>query len=198
MTQPPADPPAPDPWAGQPGWGDTDPAGDPNPYAAAPGYDDRAWAGRPPAGFDPGAWSAGRGADPAAWSGAAQWYHHPPLPRRPWYRAPGSLVGAATFSAVCAWVTVAAALAAREISLAMDSADPFEALLFGLFAIFGLVVAGAIGVASFLLTVGGAAATVPLAVVWFRDPRRSTAAGIALAHAVVSWAAMAAAIVWIP
>ncbi|HVF05809.1 MAG TPA: hypothetical protein VNA20_13285 [Frankiaceae bacterium] len=173
MTEPPAEPTAPDRWAGQPGWG-VDPAPRPgpasNPYAPGP---------------------------PAGW-GPDQWQNYPPLPRRPWYRAPGSLIGAATFSAVCAWLTLVAALLARQIIVSMESADAFEALLYGLLAMVGLAVVGAIGLATFVLTVGGVVATVPLAVVWFRDPDRSAGAGLALAHAVVSWAALAAAIVWIP
>ena len=171
MTEPPADR-TDAPPAADPWAGQPGWGGDPNPYAPVPGY------------------------DPAA--GPAQWQHYPPLPRRPWYRAPGSLIGAATFSAVFAWVTLACALLARQIIVSMETADAFEAFLMGIFAIFGLAVLGVMGIVTFVLTIGGAAATVPLGVVWFRDPDRSAGAGIALAHAIVAWAAMAAAIVWIP
>lgn len=194
MTEPPAEPLAEppaeplvgpgqrplQPWAGEPGWG-VDPARALDPY--------------PPNPYAPG---PAPGFDPATGWGPGHWHNYPAMPRRPWYRAPGSLIGAATFSAVCAWLTALAALLARQIILTMESEESIEAFLFAIFAMGGLVILGAIGFATFLLTIGGIIGTVPLAVVWFRDPRRPAGPGLALAHAVVSWAVMAAAIVWIP
>lgn len=130
---------------------------------------------------------------PEGWGFAPQ-----PPPKRPWYKTPGTLAGAATASAMSAWVAVGSALAVIWIVRWLDRMDFFEALVLGLFGLIGLVFAGTVGIAAFCLSVAGALATVPLAVVWFRDPQRGPGDGLALAHAVVAWAAMAIAIVWLP
>jgi len=125
------------------------------------------------------------------------WGYAPPPPKRPWYKVPGTLAGAATVSAMCAWATVAAALTGLWLVHELDRLGFFEALILGLFVLAGLVIAWIAGVTAFCLSVAGAVVTIPLAIVWFRDPHRTPGDGLALAHAVVAWAAMAVAIVWL-
>ena len=119
-----------------------------------------------------------------------------PVPRRRrWYQAPGTLLGAATFSGVSAWLTLLLSWAAYGFAQAIGDSGGIAILLWLVLGpILLIIVFGAlIGLA---LTVVGAIATVPLAVVWFRTPDRDTAAGVAVIHAVVAWAALVTAAVW--
>lgn len=148
------------------GWGD--PSG--NPYA--PGL---------PPGFDP----------QTGWG-----YGSPPQPRRPWWRAPGQLIGAATFSAVFAWVAFFCAAIGHSIATGVEQANPLEQLFIGMFAFMFIAFVWLVGVTALVLAGMGAVATVPLAVVWFRDPDRTIGGGLALLHAVVAWAFLAASLAW--
>lgn len=126
------------------------------------------------------------------------WPGAPPPPRRPFYRAPGTLIGAATFSAVSAWFTLAGIGFGWWYLTTMESASAGEAFTMFVMAFFVLPVVLLVAFGGFCMTVAGAAATVPLAVIWFRSPDRNVVAGLHLIHAVVSWAALAIAVVWLP
>ena len=152
---------------GDGGWGD--PSG--NPYA--PGL---------PPGFDP----------QTGWG-----YGYPPQPQRPWWRAPGQLIGAATFSAVFAWVAFLCAALNHSVLTGLDKAHPLEQFVLGFFALMLLAIVWLVGVTAFVLACVGAAATVPLAVVWFRDPDRTIGAGLAMLHAVVAWGFLGSALFWV-
>jgi hypothetical protein len=132
--------------------------------------------------------------DSTEWTyGWGQPYAAPP--RRPWYKAPGSLIGASTFSAVFTWITLAALAIGVQISHAMSELNGAEAFVMWLFVMFfgGFLIA--IGAVAFILALAGAMAAVPLAIVWLRDPERSTAAGLSMLHAIVTWTALVVALV---
>ena len=137
----------------------------------------------PPPGYDWDPYAGGYG------------YGAPP-PKRPWYRAPGTLAGAATFTALNAWVTVG--MIALLVST-LNSVDDEEGFLEAIAALVVVLVLiafiGTIGLATFCFAVAGAAATIPLVVVWFREPNRSTAAGLHALHAAVAFVAMIVTIV---
>ena len=152
---------------GDGGWGD--PSG--NPYA--PGT---------LAGFDPRTgWGDGNS----------------PQPQRPWWKAPGQLIGAATFSAVFAWVAFLCAALNQSVLTGLDKANPLEQFVLGFFALILLGIVWLVGMTALVLAGMGLVATVPLAVVWFRDPDRTIGAGLAMLHAVVAWGFVGSAVSWI-
>lgn len=114
-----------------------------------------------------------------------------PSATRAWYRAPGSLVGAASFSAVFAWATIAAILCGWVLVHRTHPTSIFDVLfwLFGVGLLVLLLVV--VGTLTFWLTVAGAVATIPLAVTWYRSGDRTPAAVAAVAHAAFTWVVLA-------
>jgi hypothetical protein len=108
-----------------------------------------------------------------------------PPARRRWYQAPGTLAGAATFSAVFAWLTVAVITVGRLLQhLRLHSLD---LILFIVLAVVVRVLLFAVGIAVFWLAVAGAIATVPRAIAWLRAGDRTGTAIAVLSNAVASW-----------
>ena len=124
---------------------------------------------------------------PPGWVPPPGWGGAPRPPQRKWWHAPGSLIGAATFSATFSWLAIAI-IAAGYVFLPKLEPDSFEEwLLFIIFGLWVVLILFAVGLVSFWLAIAGALATVPLAIAWSRGHDRSPAALAALSTAVVSW-----------
>jgi hypothetical protein len=110
-------------------------------------------------------------------------YPQPPPPPRRWYQAPAGVTGAATFTAVFAWITVALILTGFVFLPNLGTRNPIDFLFSILFVILIFVALLVVGTVTFWLTIAGFIATLPLAVAWWRGPDRSGATMLALAHA---------------
>ena len=126
---------------------------------------------------------------PNPYSAPPPGWTYPPQPPRHWYRAPGSVTGAATFTAITSWATVVVI----GLGWTLVHAVPTTGINF-LFKIFvvglAFVALVCVGLVTGALAVAGAIATIPLAVAWLRTGDRSSGPVGALATASVGWLVM--------